>query len=361
MPDDLAAVFSQFSRQLVQLAVASGWATMAAAVGFLAFILVLRIVYLVRDARERATRNRWAVFFAERFDAPPGFVPVPKWGERETVLDLYLHLRRRLKGPEAAQIDALARRAGFGETAWELLRGRRIDRKLRAIQTLGYLKTASAWEALRTRLADTNPALSLAALESMFRIDPERAVGEMLSRIGAREDWSDARLAACLREAGPRANTALAARVAEAGPNATARLVRFLEFVDPVDALRIARSLLDGPVGRETAVAALHIVKLRGGADDRARLRTLLAGDDWVIRLSAVAALGNLGEAEDVSRLEALLSDREWWVRYRSAQALLKLPGAGRARAEALAAGHTDRFARDILRQVLAEQRGGAA
>jgi hypothetical protein len=43
-------------------------------------------------------------------------------------------------------------------------------------------------------------------------------------------------------------------------------------------------------------------------------------------------------------------------VRYRAAQAIVDLPWLGRAQLDALQAGLTDRFAADILGQVIAER-----
>jgi hypothetical protein len=51
------------------------------------------------------------------------------------------------------------------------------------------------------------------------------------------------------------------------------------------------------------------------------------------------------------------LSDREWWVRYRAAQALVELPWLAQAELRALQDGLTDRFAADMLAQVVAEAR----
>jgi HEAT repeat protein len=73
----------------------------------------------------------------------------------------------------------------------------------------------------------------------------------------------------------------------------------------------------------------------------------------------AAKALGRIGDASDVDRLVGLLGDREWWVRYRAAQAIVELPSLGRAQLDALQAALTDRFAADILAQVMAEARAG--
>ena len=64
----------------------------------------------------------------------------------------------------------------------------------------------------------------------------------------------------------------------------------------------------------------------------------------------------SIGDRGDVPRLVALLSDREWWVRYRAAQAVAELPWLKRADLDALHASLEDRYAADMLAQVVAEQ-----
>ena len=62
-----------------------------------------------------------------------------------------------------------------------------------------------------------------------------------------------------------------------------------------------------------------------------------------------------IGTADDASILIALLSDAQWWVRYRAAQALARLPSVDVPKLESIQAAQSDRFARDMLSQVIAE------
>lgn len=66
--------------------------------------------------------------------------------------------------------------------------------------------------------------------------------------------------------------------------------------------------------------------------------------------------LGRSGEQSDVDRLRRLLNDPQWWVRYRAARSLAALPFLNRPQLEQFAAEAADRFARDMLQHVLAEQ-----
>jgi HEAT repeat protein len=74
------------------------------------------------------------------------------------------------------------------------------------------------------------------------------------------------------------------------------------------------------------------------------------------VRVQAARALARIGERTDIDLLAPLLGDREWWVRYRAAQALASLAALYGQPLDVV--GHTlsDRFARDMLAQVMAER-----
>jgi hypothetical protein len=175
---------------------------------------------------------------------------------------------------------------------------------------------------------------------------------------GAREDWPVARVVAMLQEcAEGRIGPSLAAALIEelrSGGAALPRLLRLLRAA-PAEALRGAvlqvLALAQAP---ETLAGALDAL---WHPEDAAHARRLVAHPEWFVRLAAAKALGRIGTAEDEPRLTALLGDPSWWVRYRAAQSLAALPGMGKAALEALRqAPGMDRFAADILGQVIAEQ-----
>jgi HEAT repeat protein len=85
------------------------------------------------------------------------------------------------------------------------------------------------------------------------------------------------------------------------------------------------------------------------------RIDELLAHPAWYVRMQAAKLLGRMGRAEDAGRLETLLADEEWWVRFRAAKALVRLPGLGPRDLEHIRMRLLDRYARDILGQVIAE------
>jgi len=63
-----------------------------------------------------------------------------------------------------------------------------------------------------------------------------------------------------------------------------------------------------------------------------------------------------MGSEDDVPGLTTALRDGSWWVRHRAAQALSQLPGMDPVRLADMAARQTDRYAADMLHQILAER-----
>jgi HEAT repeat protein len=131
-----------------------------------------------------------------------------------------------------------------------------------------------------------------------------------------------------------------------------AYLLQFVEIAefDVRDALAV--ELLRTRRNPEVLAGAL---KIATGHVVVPRIDELLAHPAWYVRMQAAKLLGRMGRAEDAGRLEKLLADEEWWVRFRAAKALVRLPGLGPRNLEHIRMRLLDRYARDILGQVIAE------
>jgi HEAT repeat protein len=232
----------------------------------------------------------------------------------------------------------------------------RTERLLAALM-LGHLGDREAWPQLLRLTGMDDPTLSLTALWALVRIDPQAAAEYLTPMFIEREDWAMSHVAGILQQAGTPVAAVLAGMLPRLSVQRLPRALRIAEALRidlPADALAAALA------GGEIAVvcAALRIVNT---PLLQAPVRALLAHEDWQVRVQAAKALGRIGERADVERLVLLLADREWWVRYRAAQALVELPWLKRADLEALRASLEDRFAADMLAQVMAEQEALAA
>lgn len=336
---------------------------MAAALSVLvvAAIYALRGALLVQHRRRQQLLDTWRPRISASAlagaDPDPGIEALPRLRGRDVpgFLLLWNHYQGSVRGDAREHLNRLARALGLDGVARRLLRRRRLRHRLLAAVTLGQLGDRMAWDELRPLAASAHPLLSLTAARALVQIDAHAAIPLLMPALAARSDWPAARVATILREAGPGiVSQPLVAALAGAGPEVTARVVGMFEFAHAELTTPVLRALLDSPATDEHALT----VCLRVLRDPRliGEVRRLVAHPRWHIRMEAAKALGRMGEAEDEARLERLLADSQWWVRYRAAQALARLPSVDRRELERVRDRQHDRYARDILAQVLAEK-----
>jgi hypothetical protein len=341
---------------LLRFALLSGIAVFAITLLLLAAIVILRLFADRREAREAAIRQGWQPVFLQAIDGLPYEMPRIHGRDREVIMLVWLQFTEMLRGAARDRLRAMARELQLPGTAQRLLQRGDMRGQLLAVVALGRMQAAAAADALAALMADENPVLSLLAARSLLQIDAERAAAPVMAAIARRDDWSRARVATMLGDARDAAlGPALLAALAASTAAEATRLLPLLDVVPTADRwpLLAPRLAADSP---DTLVAALKVV-----ADPRALadVRRLAGHAAWAVRAQAAAALARVGNQDDLALLQTLLADREWWVRYRAAQALLRLPFVTREWLGALAAGMTDRYAADMLRQVLAEATAG--
>jgi HEAT repeat protein len=352
----LAAAFTAPTDPVLAAAYWTGIGALLLTLVLGAQIIRLRMALRRRERREARALARWRpVLNAAIVGETAETLPSLRKSERPHFIKLWVHLQASLRGEAGAALNDVARRLGVEIDARAMLaRGPRTQRLL-ATLLLGHLGDRASWDTLRTLAESPDVTLSLSALWALVRIDPHAAADYLTPLFVERDDWAMSHVAGILKEAsapvaGVLANL-LPALPQERLPRAL-RIAEALRIDLPADVLSAALASDD----LELVTAALRIVATPGL---RGQVRGLLAHADWQVRVLAAKALGRIGDASDVDRLTALLADREWWVRYRAAQAILELPWLGRAELDALQASLTDRFAADILAQVIAESRSG--
>lgn len=264
-------------------------------------------------------------------------------GEQPHALDVRTHLQD------------VAHRLGVERVVRRLLRSRETAMRLLAIESLGYLREASAIPQLRAITESESSLLSFAAARALLQIDhafAERFVALMCRRM----DWSPARLEAVVEEE----RTALAAPIAEridAAPvDVVRKLVPYLAFFGPARSLPVVRHLLERCDDALTLCAVLKVLGRLGSAEDAPLAASYATHEDWRVRVQSANALGLLGDTSQIPLLAVLLNDAHWWVRYRSAQAIARLDRTGTTELANLLKTLQDRYARDIVAQVINEQ-----
>jgi len=241
-----------------------------------------------------------------------------------------------------------------------LLRHRRWEKRLHAAERLGYLGDSSVAPALLEALNDDVLAVRFAAARSLRALDRAESIEPILLAFDLPGEMNHRRVAEILFDFGPAAVDPLLAVAANKeghhSANAVDVSVRVLGLLRATEAAPIIRPLLQSPEFRVrlNAARALGQIGDHSAVPDLARLA---ADPAWEVRNAAVQALGQLRAEGQQAVLVAALADSSWWVRHSAASALHKLGDRGIDALREAMQHSSDRFARDISRQILEEQR----
>lgn len=333
------------------------WITVASIGGSLLLLLYTLELRFRRRLRERRRASVIAHWRAIIGDAVTGgaaaATPKLRRAERREFLRLWVYTRSMVEGAAADRLIELARSLSLPELARRQARESHLGAKLVAIQAQGYLRDPDSFAELAAATDDANPLVSITAAEALAAIDATRAVDRLIPKIVRRRDWPRTHVFKVLQRAGSAViGEPLYRCIRAAADDDAVYLLQFAEIAefDVRDALAV--ELLRSRDNPEVLAAAL---KVATGHTAVPRIDELLAHPAWYVRMQAARLLGRMGRPEDAPRLERLLADEEWWVRFRAAKALVALPGLGAQSLEHIRMRLIDRYARDILGQVIAE------
>jgi hypothetical protein len=316
--------------------------------------ILLRMQLIMRQRREQRLVERWQPLFEQRMTALPQPLPSIARSDWDTFLRLWNRTQDSLSGESKHKLNQLAWALGVTHVAQKLLTQKNMRKRLVAVTTLGHLQERNAWGRLRSIIDDPHPLLSLAAARALMQIDSSAALSELLPLFTHRHDWPLNRIAKIMDEAGPDAVTGPLTRAVEiAAPEDFPRLVRLLDSAHSDQALPAIRRILQSAADDRVISACLQALT---DSEDVGLARTYTRHPSWFVRVQAVSALGRIGSKEDRDALIAPLSDSVWWVRYRAAQALAGLPKVTLDEVRQIRDKINDRFAKDILAQVIAEK-----
>ena len=317
----------------------------------------LRVATISEGQRRRQFLQRWRDIFAMSIlnseSAREQTIPRLRRSDRTDLLEEWNRARSMVDGSAVDNLIELAGRAGIPRLAERLLRSRRMQSRILAVQTIGHLRLTDYRDMVRELLDHENTALSITAAAALADIDPDYGVSIVVPMINRRRDWPKTRVSILLRQAG-------SARISEplyrairaesdAGKTYLLQFARLME-AEILDAL--VNELLRESRDAGVLNAALKLVSGFAGVP---RIASLTQHKAWFVRMQAAKVLGRVGQQEHVSLLESLLDDREWWVRYRAAQAITALPFLGPNQLRKMQMRQSDPYAVDILQQTFAE------
>lgn len=336
----------------------------------LALALVVVLLF-IRGRNGRARKRqaevtaRWREVFKIAYTGESEFASLPPPVDARdwfTVLQIFVQFHdirehdRNRADDIFPKLDSVARRIGMPEHALSILQRGDDAEKILALNVLGHLRETRSY-ALAIDLSESPGAeLSRAAAHCALRVDPD-SLGAVLELVKRRSDWVRSRVEVMLREIGPdRLTQAMPDALALADDAETARLLDYVRFCTPAGARRICRDVLATAVHHETIAAALRSLAPLAGDEDHATAVRYCRYREPIVAISALRVLRKCVQHEDRTLLTGLLESRDYWVRLRSAEVVVELYG-DTGLAQQMMEQHPDRFARDAIRQAIAERR----
>lgn len=316
-------------------------------------IVWLRVSLRRTERREKQVIARWRPLLnAMLAGEPPAHLPPIRRGDRLMFLKMWIHLHESLRGSATGALNNIGYRLRCDETALRLLRAPNRAHRLLGILTLGHLRAASARTPLLRLSRSNDSTISVRALWALVQIDPAFAAEETMAGLIRRADWPLPQLAAILQEAPEACAPALIAALGETDGAHLPRALTLAETLRIPLPPELARALL-AHASTDVVIHAMRVAATPALLD---AVRARAGHEDWRVRVQVAKVLGRIGEQEDALRLRALLHDPQWWVRYRAAEALVGLPFMDGGALHALRQDVGDRYARDMLAQVMAEK-----
>ena len=350
--------FATASDPHVRAALFSAGAALVVTLVLLAAILAMRVRYLSRLGSERDAASLWIPLIARCTDSGAADLPALHPRDADHFVLLWCRAQDALRGESRDHLREMARRLGVDVHARRMFRSRSLRRRLVSTVALGHLHELDLVPSLQQQI-ESGPTLpSLVAAKALVRIDAATGMSCVLSAAVRRQDWPLASVATILKECdsdslSPALSSAIRGAMSRGDDVGVERLLR-LHITAEIHAMRsVVRDVLAASTNAEVLAAALAALADPG---DIAHARRLLCHPEWFVRVAAARALGRMGSEDDVPGLTTALRDGSWWVRHRAAQALSQLPGMDPVRLADMAARQTDRYAADMLHQILAER-----
>jgi HEAT repeat protein len=334
----------------------TGIGVIAVSLCMLAAVFLLRLGLVSRRRREQQFMARWQPVFAQCVDSVPKWLPPLAKADHYTFLQLLNHHHELLRGHATHNLNMLAIAAGMQTVVRDMLEHRNMRERMIAVATLGHLGDKSKLNELRRLVDHSSALLSLVAMRALLEIDPAATLTWLIPVIGAREDWPLAKVAVILEDIGSEQVTLpLIAAVEAAFANAPRQVSRLLHLLEVANADQVApavRRILQHTDDEHLIADGLRHMR---NPSEIEMARHFAIHSDSMVRVGAAQALGSIGMPEDRILLTNMLGDPNWLVRNHAARALIGLPSARIDELRKIRAILPDRFAADMLGQVIAE------
>lgn len=278
-------------------------------------------------------------------------------------LALLMEISDRLPADERAPLRPLFSSLPVRQKEAAAMQSRRWERRLQAAERLGYLGDGASTNALLDGLGDPVIAVRFAAARALAALGETKTIRSIVLAFDLPGEMNQRRVAEVLFAFGPAGVPALL-EILENGDgtysdnavDVCARVLGMLHAPEAVEPLLPLLGHSDYRV-RLNAVRSLGLIGDHGTGDAIARL----AGDPaWEVRNVVMQSLDKIHSTRHAGILRDALKDASWWVRFSAAQALWSTGTEGRRILAESVTGNSDRYAREMSRQIL-EEHGAAA
>lgn len=346
------------AESVVTLVMGASLAIIITSLLLLLLMILIRFLQNVREEQNRHFIETWRPVMAASADDDTVAVhpPLLKFNYMNFLMQWNMFMES-LRGQSRKGLIRLAHETGMDKVSVKLLdRNSEFERTVAAM-SLGNLGDHSQWGKLKVMAENNNGMSGQVAARALARIDPLASVPILVPLFLQRKEWPESRVVLILKDMDPNAvSIHVAAAIFTAAPEELPRLLRLLPFIERGIALQVLGDILARNTEPEVLSACLAGIKTIGDYQDIELVKKFLDHEAWTVRVQAVNAMGILARNEDLPLLTDKLADPNWWVRYRSAQAICYAPFVTQSQLVELRDQHPDRYARNIMAQVMAEK-----
>jgi hypothetical protein len=209
-------------------------------------------------------------------------------------------------------------------------RSARWWKRLETARFLSVAATAGDTARVLRLVRDPHPAVHIAAVATLERLDSAALATAALERLPKLTPTVGAYYAGMLRRSRPVVVRLLLRMLSRSDDPALPRLAEFAARLQEPGLRERLTALAQHP-DPEVRTQAARALGTYAHADSLAALARLAKDAVWTVRAQAVRALGLLADPGTLPLVRAAASDPEWWVRLRAGLALTRFGSAGQS------------------------------
>lgn len=341
----------------------------AAVFALLAIALLVALVWLrsrntTRARRERQLAATWRPIFTTAYvGTPPTALPTIAEEDGFYVLGLFaafLEIREHdthRANEILPKLADIAARSGIKRRALRSIQHGDDAEKLLGLKIAGALRDRDALPYAVKLCGEPGTDLSREAAACALRIDPKETLGKVLGLVAVRGDWTRSRVESMLRPVPSELfDETLATAIDGATDDELRRLLDYVRLCSHDAARAICTSVVARALNPEAIAAALRSLAPIATPEDRTLALSYCRAHTPIVVIAALRILRRCPSTDDRSLVAHLLEHRDYWVRLRAAEVLIESLRTDEA-AEAFARDLRDRFARDAIKQAIADRR----